>query len=353
MEEAVPEEFDEVNHALNAWSALAGAEFERLGGGLINQSWRVVTRGGEHIAQRVHADFSPGIHTNIQAVSSHLAERGIAVSRLVETDAGDLFSDLGAGGRWRVMKRIPGVSFPKCSSPDQARSAGALVARFHGGMMDWRGDLEPIGFPFHDMPRHISDLLHALEKHADHPRVSEVQALANKILDVQQSWAIPSPLPRRVVHGDLKLSNLLFEGAEPPASEAACALIDLDTISRLPLYYDLGDAWRSWCNVGGEGPLDVRLDLEIFRASAEGYLAGLSIQLSEVEKGSLVEALERVSLELCARFAADALEETHFAWDARAFPTAAEHNLFRAQGQMSLHDQARESRSERARFLLG
>ena len=65
-----------------------------------------------------------------------------------------------------------------------------------------------------------------------------------------------------------------------------------------------------------------------------------------------MEGLERVSLELCARFAADALDESHFAWDSEAFPTAGEHNLYRARGQLSLHHQARETRSERARGLF-
>ena len=71
------------------------------------------------------------------------------------------------------------------------------------------------------------------------------------------------------------------------------------------------------------------------------------------EEAALVEALERVSLEWSARFAADAINESHFAWDADHFQSAGAHNLYRARGQLALHDQACETRTERARFLLG
>jgi Ser/Thr protein kinase RdoA (MazF antagonist) len=344
---------EEVVQALAAWSALEGAEVKSLAGGLINQSWRVVTSGREYVVQRVHEDFAAGIHANIQAISRHLESRGVVVARLLETDEGTLFSDRGVGGRWRVMEKLPGVSFGKCRSSAQAQSAGALVASFHRGLMDWSGELAPIGFPFHDLSRHLSDLRQALEDRAHHPLHSEVQKLAENLFAIEQAWPPHPALPLRVLHGDLKFSNLLFAGHEPPEGDRAHALIDLDTISRLPLYYDMGDAWRSWCNVGGEGPGDVRLDLEIFRASAEGYLSGLGMEISPDERASLADAVERVSLELCSRFAADALNESHFAWDRASFASAAEHNLYRARGQLALHHQARETRDERARFLLG
>jgi len=344
---------EEVLKALAAWSDLEVAEVEHLTGGLINQSWRAISGGTEYVVQRVHGDFSPGVHENIQAVSNHLASQGVVVPRLLETDEGALFSERGAGGRWRVMERLPGFSFGKCRGAAQAQSAGSLVARFHAGMMSWHGDLAAIGFPFHDLPQHCADLFQALDDYPDHALHAEVAELARKIAATRESWTAGRALPLRVLHGDLKFSNLLFDGVDPPGCDIAHALIDLDTISRLPLYYDMGDAWRSWCNVGGEGPEDVRLDLEIFRASAEGYLSGLGGQLSSDEEVSLVGALERVSLELSARFAADAINESHFAWDADHFQSAGAHNLHRAQGQLALHDQARETRSERARFLLG
>ena len=339
--------------ALASWSRLEGARLEPLSGGLINQTWSARARDGEFIVQSVHPDFSAGVHDNIQAISDHLAEQGVGVARLLETDGGDLFADLGPRGRWRVMERIAGTSFVRCRGPAQARSAGALVARFHRGLLDWAGDLKPIGFPFHDTPRHLLDLRRALDEESGHPCLPEVEELAETIFRIHDDWAPLPPLPLRVVHGDLKLSNFLFASPDAPGADRAVALIDLDTISRLPVYYDLGDAWRSWCNVGGDGPEQVRLDLEIFQASAEGYLSSIGSGLSGDELGSLVHALERITVELSARFAADALRERHFSWDAERFPSAAQHNLYRARGQLALHEQARETRDERARFILG
>ena len=339
--------------ALASWSRLAGARLEPLEGGLINRTWAAQAREGEFIVQSVHPDFSPGVHGNIQAISDHLVPQAVRVARLLETDGGDLFADLGARGRWRVMERIPGASFNRCLGPDQAYSAGALVADFHRGLLNWEGELAPIGFPFHDLPRHLSDLRQAIDEASAHPLQSEVRELAEMIFKIHESWSPQPRFPLRVVHGDLKLSNILFAASEPPGANRAVALIDLDTISRLPIYYDLGDAWRSWCNVGGDGPEQVRLDLEIFRASAEGYLSSIGSGLSGEEMGSLVYALERITVELCARFAADALNERHFSWDAKRFPSAAEHNLYRARGQLALHQQARETRDERARFIVG
>ena len=82
----------EVSAALGAWPEFEAAEIERLEGGLINQSWRVISGGREYVVQRVHGDLGPGVHANIQAVSDHLAGSGVAVPRLVETGGGALFS---------------------------------------------------------------------------------------------------------------------------------------------------------------------------------------------------------------------------------------------------------------------
>ena len=57
--------------------------------------------------------------------------------------------------------------------------------------------------------------------------------------------------------------------------------------------------------------------------------------------------MDWISLELAARFCADALNERYFGWDAERFAGRGEHNLHRAHGQHSLFRAAAPSRAER------
>jgi aminoglycoside phosphotransferase (APT) family kinase protein len=184
-----------------------------------------------------------------------------------------------------------------------------------------------------------------------HRLAADVGPLAREI--AAAAAALP-PLPAlapRVCHGDLKFNNILFADHEPPASERAVCLIDLDTVGPLSLAYELGDAWRSWCNPAGENVAEARLDLEIMGASIEGYRDGWGGALDADTRRALVLGVEWVSLELSARFAADALLESYFGWDASRFKTRGDHNLLRARGQWSLHGQLVASRAERTAIV--
>jgi hypothetical protein len=75
-------------------------------------------------------------------------------------------------------------------------------------------------------------------------------------------------------------------------------LIDLDTLSRRPLWVELGDAWRSWCNRHREHEPIAELDLRIFEASAGGWLDALELGVSRAE----LETLQRRGAMLKIRF---------------------------------------------------
>ena len=339
-----------VRRALAAYPGLTpSAAVSPLAGGLIHQSFSVSEGGVEYVLQRVNPIFRSEIHDNIAAVTEHLASKGLPTLRLILTADGHHCANLGAGGLWRLMTRVPGRVFETCQSSEQARSAGGLVAAFHSALDDLEHELQPLGFPFHDTAAHFADLEAAVVRHLDHPLRESVAKIAAEIAAASQEFADPKPLRRRVVHGDLKFSNILFSEGRA----AATSLIDLDTLCRLPLAVELGDAWRSWCNRAGEDNPEADLDLEVFRAAAEGYLERLEIELEPDERRSLVLGLEHISLELSARFAADALEESYFGWDPARFASAGEHNLTRARGQLSLYRQARETRRLRSQILLG
>ncbi|MCA9687290.1 MAG: aminoglycoside phosphotransferase family protein, partial [Myxococcales bacterium] len=194
----------------------------------------------------------------------------------------------------------------------------------------------------------------AVAESVDHRLFSAVARLADEILETAETLpALDSAAPTRVAHGDLKINNLLF--ADEPGPNRPLALIDLDTVAPMTLAYELGDAWRSWCNRAGEDEVEARLDLELFAASWQGWSQGWSQgggqELGPEERQSLLLGPEWISLELAARFAADALREGYFGWNARRFPGRGEHNLHRARGQWSLHRALVAGRSRRASLL--
>jgi Ser/Thr protein kinase RdoA (MazF antagonist) len=336
--------------ALALYDGFAGAEVEPAPGGLINQSYLVTGAGQRVVLQRVSRIFPPGIHDNIEAVTARLAAAGLATPRLVRARDGRLWVEV-EGEVWRVMTFIAGATFEAVSSPGQAHAAGALVARFHAA-------LDGLAHPFthrrtgaHDTPRHLAALRGAVAGHGAHRLYPAVAPLAGEILAAAEALPPLPPLRERICHGDLKFNNVRFAGRDGAAREQAVCLIDLDTVGPLPLAYELGDAWRSWCNRSGEDAEMAELDLEVFAASVAGYREGWGGPFAAEDRRALLLGVEWISLELAARFAADALAEAYFGWNAAAFPSRGDHNLVRARGQWSLHRALAATRAERARLL--
>lgn len=338
-----------------AFEALAdsasGLAVRPLSGGLLHQSFHVHVEAGDFVLQRVSEVFSPAIHENIEAVTRHLAVHSVPTTRLVPTVDGALFAALGDLGRWRLMEHLGGASFDRLQSSDQAHSAGALVGRFHAAMRDFQGELAPMGIPYRDTPRYLANLRHAIQAHPEHRLAEPMTRLARQIFDAFDELGAAPDVGTRVIHGDLKLSNLLFEGPRAPESNRAFALVDLDTLMRAPLWVELGDAWRSWCNLTGEDGGEPRFDLAAFEASLVGFAEGYGDCLEEGESASLDTAPERITLELATRFVTDAFEETYWGWDPEQFATRGDHNAARALGQWRLYGAMCETRGDRAAIL--
>lgn len=336
--------------ALEAF-AIRDARLEPIRSGLIHRSFAVEAASGRFVLQRVNPIFDAGVHENIAAVTEQLERKGVETPLLRPTPDGALYAELGERGRWRVLTRIRGVSFDRCTDPAQARSAGALLARFHTALDDLEHRFRELGFRYHDHAHYLDELARALGAHPAHPLYDAVAPLGEAILEAAARTPLPEGLPCRVIHDDLKFSNVLFAGEADADRARAVALIDLDTVTRAPLWRELGDAWRSWCNRAGEDEPEAELDLELLRAAASGYSEALGFPIGAEEREACALGLEAMSLQLAARFAADALEERYFAWDDRRFASRGEHNRVRAAGQLSLYRQAGEARPELVRLL--
>lgn len=328
--------------ALAAWPDLATGELSPFGGGLINDTFAVTGDAGAFVLQRLHPVFSAEIHHNIVAVTSALTRAGLGTPRLVFTAAGAPWHEDDAGV-WRVQTREPGHSVEAVDSPARAEAAGNFLARFHGALADLDHTFVGLRAGVHDTAAHLARLRDAVWAHASHPLYSDAAGLAGAIAARAATLPPLSALPDRIVHGDPKLNNFLFDDD----GRVHC-LVDLDTVAPMPLPLELGDAWRSWCNPAGEDDTHGHFDLDTFEASVRGYAAGSSLALTEAEREALVYGVEWITLELSARFAADALLESYFGWDHTTYARAGDHNLVRARGQWALHEAAHAVRDARA-----
>ncbi len=308
--------------------------------GLINRTW-IVGEPPWAVLQWVNPTFDPRIHLDFEAVTARLEEAGLTTPRLLPSSGGELW-ELAERGCWRLMTYIPGRTFHRLETAAQAAQAGEVVGRFHAALDDWDYQLQARQRHIHDTTLHMSELHAAKSEVTDHPLAAEAHEMAEEILRRWSGWQGELERHQRFSHGDLKISNLRYDAA----GERAVCLIDLDTLGSMPIACEMGDAWRSWCNPAGEDDADrAAFDPAVFAASARAWLAAAP-PLTRAELRSLVPGIERICLELAARFCADALRNTYFREDRVAFPQRGRHNLTRARGQLRLAISAREAQAE-------
>jgi Ser/Thr protein kinase RdoA (MazF antagonist) len=317
-----------VTTALLEQFGLRDATVEPIARGLINHTLLVRDAGGTPCAvlQRLHPIFGPEVNLDLEAVTAHLAGRGVMTPRLIRTTSGEAWVAR-ADGVWRALTYVDGASFDRVSGPAMAAEAGRLVGRFHRALDGFEYGYRFARAGVHDTAAHLGKLRRLADAGGD----PDAEALARDIL--REAAALP-PLPdtpRRHTHGDLKISNVLFA----PDGAALC-LIDLDTLGLQTLAYELGDALRSWCNPAGEDVTEPAADREIFEAALEGYVEAAGDLVTDAERVSIAPGMVTVCVELAARFCADAFEDRYFGWDPTRFPDRRTHNLVRARGQLAL-----------------
>jgi Ser/Thr protein kinase RdoA (MazF antagonist) len=321
--------------------ALDAASLSKIGAGLINQTWLACDLRGTHcVLQRVNPVFPAQINYDIDVVTRHLRAKGLASPVLIRSRSGALWHEHD-GAVWRLMSYVEGKCYEALRSADEARAAGHLLATFHRALDDLDYTFRNARLGVHDTERHLAALRAALVEHVDHPAFATIAALAAEVLELAADIGSMPQVPDRVVHGDPKISNIMFAADGP---QALC-LIDLDTIARMPVAFELGDAFRSWCNPKTEDASSATFDLGLFTAAIAGYTAGSEHLLQSAEWQAIPRAIYRITVELAARFCADALRGRYFAWDARRYSSASAHNQARTRGQLAL---ARTVRAQRA-----
>jgi Ser/Thr protein kinase RdoA (MazF antagonist) len=304
----------------------------RATSGLINPTWYATsTRGAALVLQRVNPIFSAEVNLDIAAVTEHLAAKGLLTPRLVPTRTGALWFEL-EGAVWRVLTRIDGVCRDALETSAQARAAGRLLAEFHRAVGDLTHEFRHRRLGVHDTPRHLRGLREALAAHRDHRHFAAIAPLAERVLELATALPALPPSPDRIVHGDPKISNLMFARD----GDRGLCLIDLDTLGRMPIALELGDALRSWCNPAAEDATQARFVRPLFDAAVAGYAEAAAGSLREDEWRAIPLGTLTICLELAARFCADALNERYFGWNRARYASASAHNQARTLGQLQV-----------------
>ena len=161
---------------------------------------------------------------------------------------------------------------------------------------------------------------------------TEIGWIESRREQMLEFWSLveDGTIPTRVTHNDTKLSNILFDA---DTDEVLCA-IDLDTVMSSTSLNDFGDAIRSYTNTGAEDDRDlsrVGMDIDIFRAYAEGYLSERKESLTESEVDWLAFSALYITYEQVLRFLMDYIDG-----DKYYKITSADHNLVRTHAQYRL-----------------
>ena len=311
---------------------------EQLNDGLINETYLIQTKSKRYIIQSLHSIFSFELLEDIDAVTKYLSSKSVATPKLIHTKKKKPGHREGSE-IWRVFNYIPGRCFDKFDTK-QAQEAAAMVGKFHNTLRDLNYKFKYKIPKFHDTAKIVSSLLKTNDKN----KASKKYRLLNKLTkDVAGEYKKVekslSQLPERIIHGDLKISNIRFEET---GNKAVC-LIDLDTMGRNKIVYDIGDAVRSWCMVSKKG--EVSFDKGLFISIMKGYMSTAKF-LTVDEKLAINDGIKIVTLELCARYITDAYEEKYFRLDEKKYTNLVEQNTLKAINLINFYEEVKKRNAE-------
>jgi Ser/Thr protein kinase RdoA (MazF antagonist) len=343
----------------------ATADAAPLGRGHIHDSFLVHLGSGARIVlQRLNDRVFPdpvAVMQNVARVTEHLRARLIERGdpepdrhclRLLPTRDGATHHTDEEGLVWRAYPFIErSRSLAAAEVPEQAQEA----ARAFGAFVRDLADLPPDSL-HETIPRfhHLDSRLAALEDAAARDPLRRASAVGAELAAaraahariVDQLGAMP-PLPRRVVHNDCKLDNVLFDADR----DVALCVVDLDTVMPGNVLCDFGDLARTACSRAVEDERDlarVTFELDRFAALVRGYRRGAGSMLEPVEIAALPLAGPLLTLETGVRFLTDHLEgDTYFRVAREA------HNLDRARVQLALLERMHAARDGMRRAVEG
>jgi Ser/Thr protein kinase RdoA (MazF antagonist) len=326
-------------------------EVRSFGSGNINDTFLVTTDSSEDnnfILQRIntHVFHQPGMVMNNMRIFTEHVQRRLQFSPLdrrwevprvlLTEDAENHFQDA-EGSFWRAISFIKNSqSFDVMHDTEHAKEIGYALGMFHNLISDLQSEkLADTLEGFHITPLYLQHYEEVAAK-VSKEQSSEVN-YCSQFVDSRKTWAhvlenakAEGRLPLRLMHGDPKINNVMFD----TATRKAVSVIDLDTVKPGLVHYDIGDCLRSGCNPLGEETDEwesVHFDTDLCQGILQGYLSVAKEFLTENDYAYIYDAIRLITFELGLRFFAD-----YLAGNVYFKVKNPEHNLKRALVQFKL-----------------
>ena len=316
-----------------------------FGSGHINDTFKVISTDKSYLLQRVNQHVFMdvrGLTSNLIRVVNYLftlienKPGQMQVLIPVRTTHGNYFYVDEEAGFWRMFDFVEGAK-----SVDRAE--GVEIAEEGGKAFGWFiKNLEK--FPIASLGETISGFhnaasrLETFRKSVTLDRKGRVEEVKEEIQFLEEraqemmrihELGQEGKIPTRVVHNDTKINNVLFDH-----NNKAICVIDLDTVMPGYVLHDFGDAIRTFTNKADEDEKEhsnIDVNLEFFRAFAEGFLSETLEMLNPSEIENLAFSAKYVTWEQAVRFLTDYLKGDLYY--KTSYP---EHNLVRARAQIWL-----------------
>ncbi|MCA1845359.1 MAG: aminoglycoside phosphotransferase family protein [Actinobacteria bacterium] len=335
----------------------AEIDLERHERGHIHDTWFVSTSAQGSVLQRLNDHVFADcvlMMDNVLRVTGHLQRRLQGVPSVLRATDGTVLVYDADGRPWRAFERVPHASSHRvASTPAEAWHVGKALGRFLAAVQDLPGRPPEEPIPgFKDFERRRADF----EMMVEADIVGRVATCADEIEAVRRHHGLverlsaaraAGDLPTRLVHNDAKAENVLLDD---DTGEAVC-VIDLDTVARGTVLFDVGDLLRSATvtateDAGDLAALAVRDDL--LRAAVEGYVVEAEALLTPEERALIPLAGPLMAYESALRFLTD-----HLAGDAYFRVSRPRHNLDRARAQLRVLEALDSARARVAELVAG
>lgn len=326
-------------------------DIKPFGSGNINDTFLVSLQGIEaqsFILQRINTNVfrEPKlVMRNMRIYGEHVSDRLAKqpldrrwdVPQIFTTAQSQDYWQTENGEYWRSLSFIAGSqSFDAIVNTQQAREVGYALGTFH----HLTSDLAPERLAdtlegFHITPRYLQQYLEVLAKGSIKKSIEVDYCLKfvgdrHNLAHILEDAKAAGKLRLRVMHGDPKVNNILFD----QKTNLAVSVIDLDTVKSGLVHYDIGDCLRSGCNLAGEEIEQwesVRFETEFCQGILQGYLPIARSFLTDHDYAYIYDAIRVITFELGLRFFTD-----YLAGNVYFHVKYPEHNLWRSLVQFRL-----------------